>query len=402
MTPQEEQLLKGLIDRVRQTQLAEKDSEAEQMLTQTLGRNPDALYILCQTVLVQQYAMEQAQAKIVDVSQRGEELQEQIARLQQQLDRETALQQHPDTVVPPVQPERHTSFLGSLFGHSDPPAAPQGSSLTESSYTPVPYPPGGAPMIGGGSQQEQLQAGQPQPGGWNQQQPSYGGGAPAAAPQGYPPTGYPPTYGSPGYGAPQYGAPQYVPAPSSSGMFGGGVSGGGFLQTAMQTAAGVVAGEMAFRGIEDLMQGFGSHSGYGSDREIGGLGGNQPEVVNNYYGESGSDRKDGDRDRGGDSFGDRLQAADGDSNSLSPDIEDRRDETGRGRGFFGADAGQNFAGDSGADGSSADNSNGDSGDSDDSDSNSGDSDSDSGFNSNDDDGGGFDNGGGFDSNDDGF
>ncbi len=61
MTPQEQQMLEGLIQRVNQTQLQEKDFDAEEMLQQTLGRNPDALYILAQTVLVQQYALDQAQ-----------------------------------------------------------------------------------------------------------------------------------------------------------------------------------------------------------------------------------------------------------------------------------------------------------------------------------------------------
>ena len=75
-----------------QTRLTEKDPEAEQLLNQQLGRNPDALYILAQTVLVQKYALEQAQG--------------QLQQLQQ---------------APP--PARATSFLGNLLGHHDP--APQ-------------------------------------------------------------------------------------------------------------------------------------------------------------------------------------------------------------------------------------------------------------------------------------
>ena len=46
-------MIGGLIDRIQKTQLAEKDTDAEQMLQQGLGRNPDALYVLAQTVLVQ-------------------------------------------------------------------------------------------------------------------------------------------------------------------------------------------------------------------------------------------------------------------------------------------------------------------------------------------------------------
>ena len=53
MTPQEQAMLNDLIGRVEQTQLTEKDPEAEQLLNQRLGRNPNALYVLAQTVLVQ-------------------------------------------------------------------------------------------------------------------------------------------------------------------------------------------------------------------------------------------------------------------------------------------------------------------------------------------------------------
>ena len=110
MTPQEQQLIAGLIDRVQKTQLPEKDLEAEQMLHQGLGANPDALYILSQTVIVQQYALEQAQRQLAE------------ARRQQQ------------------QPKHATSFLGGLFGRDEaaPPPPP--------AYQPVPsYAPGSAP-----------------------------------------------------------------------------------------------------------------------------------------------------------------------------------------------------------------------------------------------------------------
>jgi hypothetical protein len=165
MTPQEQQMIEGLIDRVNQTQLPAKDEDAEAMLQQGLGRNPDALYILAQTVLVQKYALDQAQKQIADLK----------------------------------AAKPHTSFLGGLLG-MDRPAAP-------------------------------------------------------------PPPPPPPVYAAPAYGAPMgygYGAP----------------SGGGFLQTAMQTAAGVVAGEMAFAGIESLMHGFEHHGGY-EERGFGDMGGQQ-------------------------------------------------------------------------------------------------------------------------------
>src|ERR1700743_1056067 len=146
MTPQEQEMIGDLIDRVQKTQLAEKDMDAEQMLQQGMGRNPDALYILAQTVLVQKYALEQAQAQLTEAKA-------QIERMQQ----------HPE-------PKHASSFLGNLLGRNDAPAPPQ-----------------------------------PPPQGWS---------AVPAYPQSAPPVGYP-----------QYGAPM-------------GMGGGGFLQGAMQTAAG--------------------------------------------------------------------------------------------------------------------------------------------------------------------
>src|ERR1700734_3932813 len=99
MTPQEESMLNDLIGRVEQTQLTEKDPEAEQLLSQRLGRNPNALYILAQTVLVQKYALEQATAQINQLRQQSQQ-------------------------PPPQQPARSTSFLGSLLGHHDPAPPP--------------------------------------------------------------------------------------------------------------------------------------------------------------------------------------------------------------------------------------------------------------------------------------
>ncbi len=250
MTPQEQDMIQGLINRVQQTQLPDKDADAEQLLQQSLGRNPDALYILAQTVLVQKYALEQAQKQLTD--------------LKSQLDQ---ARQHP-----PAQ-EHHTSFLGSLLGRNDPPPPPPAqSSQPQSSqpqYAPVPN--------------------------YQPQQPGY-----AAAPP-------PPQFGG---GAPQSGGQS-----------------GGFLRSAMQTATGVAAGALAFQGIESLMHGFGGGGGFGGGQGLGGFGGGAPreEIVNNYYGDSGTDR-----DNGG----------------LSPDVEDRRDDS------FGnrlADADSGNSGDTGSD-----------------------------------------------------
>ena len=136
MTPQEQQLLQGLTDRVNQTQLTDKDPEAEQFIFQALGRNTDSLYVLAQTVLVQQYALDQAKKQLDQ------------AKLDLDHARQVAQQA--------AQPVKHTSFLGSLMG-TDQPSAPPPPPAYQPVQTYAPPPPVygqpvayGAPQYGGG------------------------------------------------------------------------------------------------------------------------------------------------------------------------------------------------------------------------------------------------------------
>ena len=64
MTPQEAQMLQDLVNKVEGTQLTEKDPDAENLLGRELGANSDATYILAQTVLVQDIALQQAKAQL--------------------------------------------------------------------------------------------------------------------------------------------------------------------------------------------------------------------------------------------------------------------------------------------------------------------------------------------------
>jgi len=204
LTPQEEQLLDSLVERINQTQLQEKDPDAEALLNRSLGPNPDALYILAQTVLVQDIALEQAKA--------------QVAQLQQQA------QQTP-------QPAHATSFLGSLLGRHD--------SDSQPAYQPV------------NPQYTQPQYSQPAQ-----------------------------------YAQPQYQQPRYIASGPPS-----------FLRGAMQTAAGVAAGALAFEGVESVLHGLGGYpgfgwggGGFGMGPAMGGglMGGgfDRPigeTIINNYY-----------------------------------------------------------------------------------------------------------------------
>ena len=289
MTPQEEQLINSLIERVNQTELQEKDPDAEALLNKGLSANPDALYILAQSVLIQNIALDQAKA--------------QVAQLQQQV--QQARQ----------QPAHTTSFLGNLLGHRDPaPPQPQ--------YIPPPPPP-----------------------------PGY----------------------DPQYAQPQYAQPQYIPAGQPS-----------FLRGAMQTAAGVAAGALAFEGVESLLHGMGGFGGGGMGMGGFGMGGGmmgggfgRPEetVINNYYDQPGGQEHH--MEQGGFDQGNQGQeqhfheSADRDSDQGGSQFSDASYNTGDDQGNLG---------DSSDDGSYADDN----------------SSFDDGGGSFDDGGGGFDSGGGGD------
>ncbi|MDE1161310.1 MAG: DUF2076 domain-containing protein [Acidobacteriaceae bacterium] len=159
MTPQEQQLIDGLVDRIRATPAADKDDTADRYIHSRLDAVPDAMYVLTQTVLVQQYGLENAQGQIQD-------LQEQLDDLQQQLEQAQ-------------QAKKPGSFLGKIFGSEE--------------QQPAPLPP----------------------------QPGYGQPQYQPVNTGYPPP--PPAYGQPGYGQPTYAQPGYgQPAyggPSGGGGF---------------------------------------------------------------------------------------------------------------------------------------------------------------------------------------
>jgi hypothetical protein len=210
VTPQEEQLIHSLTERVNSTQLQEKDPDAEALLNQELSQNPDATYILAQTVLVQSIALDQAKA--------------QVSQLQAQLQQQAR-----------PQPARATSFLGNLLGHHDPPPPPPPA------YVPPPPPP--------------------------------------------------PAYTQVQYQQPQYLQPQYIPVGQPS-----------FLRGAMQTAAGVAAGALAFEGVEAVLHGLGGFGGPGygwggPGMGMGMMGGGmmgggferpvEETVINNYYDQPG-------------------------------------------------------------------------------------------------------------------
>jgi len=124
MTEQERQLIQGLATRIQNAPPPQVDHEADELIRRSITR-PDALYLLIQTVLIQDMALNQAKAQIDDLKQRtaapgpasGFLPGESGARPAQPGDwgRDTHLQQ------PPPQPAQYQG------GYQPPPPSPQSS-----------------------------------------------------------------------------------------------------------------------------------------------------------------------------------------------------------------------------------------------------------------------------------
>jgi len=188
MTDQERQMIEALAKRIQDAPAPQIDRDADDLIRRTIGARTDALYILTQTVLIQEMALTQAKAQIDELKQR-------------------------------VNSAGSSSFLGSNSAERGPQAGGyRGSSYQESGYQQQPVPP------------------------------------------------------------PQYAPPS--PQPSGGGAF------SGFLRNAATTAAGVVAGELAFSSLASI---FGHQSGGFFGGGGGFFGGGSPvspvseTIINNYY-----------------------------------------------------------------------------------------------------------------------
>jgi len=144
MTPQERQMLADLFERVKAAGATPRDPEAERFIGDAVKQAPFAPYVLSQTVLVQQQALEAAARRLAEL--------EEAARQGGQ--------------------EQHTSFLGnlgkSLFG-GGPESQPEAPPRPGQGYGPPP------PQQGYGAPPPQQQGyGPPQRGPWGA--PTGGGG----------------------------------------------------------------------------------------------------------------------------------------------------------------------------------------------------------------------------------
>jgi uncharacterized protein len=194
MTPEERQMLTDLFERIKATSGTPRDPEAEAFINDAVRPTPFAPYVLAQTVLVQQRALEAAAQRLAELE---------------------AQRQGGDQA-------EHGSFLGNLsrtiFGGG--PSAP-------SRQTPDPsaYPRGPGPAAGPGygpppPQPQAYGAPQPQPGPW--------GGAPAAGGGGFLQNAASTAAGVAGGVALGSLLGGLFGSHQGGGMFGGGFGGGGF------------------------------------------------------------------------------------------------------------------------------------------------------------------------------
>lgn len=121
MNGEERQLISGLFDRMRGVGAVEKDRDAEALINQSVRQIPDAPYMLVQSVLVQEQALQQAGERI-------EELEERVRQLEQMSAR-------------PAQPQASGGFLGGLFG---------GGAQRPGASSAPPMRGGSVPSFGGG------------------------------------------------------------------------------------------------------------------------------------------------------------------------------------------------------------------------------------------------------------
>ncbi len=238
-------MINSLVERVNSTKLTEKDPDAEALLARGFSPNPDAVYILAQSVLVQNIALEQAHAQL-------SQAQEQVQQLQQQAQ----------------QPARATSFLGGLLGHRDP--APPPPPAYQPAYTPQAAPEYQTPYNPG---------------------PAYQGG------------GY-----QGGYAGQPYGGPQYVGAPPSQPSFlrsaaqtAAGVAAGALafegVESLLHGGFGHPGMGMGMGGWGMPGVGFGMGPGMGYERPV------EETVVNNYYDSPGGEHSEHERGDYGRDFG---------------------------------------------------------------------------------------------------
>jgi uncharacterized protein len=145
MTPQEQELVADLFDRLATLEGQRRDPDAERLIREGLGRAPNAVYTLVQSVLVQDEALKRANARIEELEHGAAESQPPQGGFLDSM-RNALLGERPRGSVPSVRPGAQPSG----------PTGGQGSSGVWNSGQPGGYaspmgsgPTGGGPMGAG-------------------------------------------------------------------------------------------------------------------------------------------------------------------------------------------------------------------------------------------------------------
>ena len=119
MTPDERNMLNDLANKVANMQSPPRDKEAEDIIRTKIGSRPDALYLMTQTVLVQNLALQRAQQQIQDLQSRSSQGQGQgqLAGSGSWLGSQTAGSSGAQQQYAAPQPQyAPASAVGSMFG----------------------------------------------------------------------------------------------------------------------------------------------------------------------------------------------------------------------------------------------------------------------------------------------
>ncbi len=126
MSPEERQLLAGLFERTKSAAASPRDQEAEAFINEQIKSQPAAAYLLAQTVIVQDQALQAANKRLQELEARVRQLESAPA------------------------PAKSGSFLGGLFGGgvgatqappprpAPPPGGPWGAPQQQGNYAPPP------------------------------------------------------------------------------------------------------------------------------------------------------------------------------------------------------------------------------------------------------------------------
>jgi hypothetical protein len=150
MTPQEQQLVADLFDRLASLEGQRRDPDAERLIREGLGRAPNSVYALVQSVLVQDEALKRANARIEELEHGNAASAQGGGGFLDNMRNAILGRDQPRGSVPSVRPGGQGS--SGVWGARPDAGQPQG--YPQAGYQQAGYPPG-APMasgpMGGGS-----------------------------------------------------------------------------------------------------------------------------------------------------------------------------------------------------------------------------------------------------------